>query len=335
MTSAWVLSRTIRLENATMLHLDLVKMEVRAAAPVRIQDPPRDHKTTQPVRIARARWKQLAVMRRGTAYPILLHQFIGLWTRHRPRRRWTTSDPQSLLSHSQWTWWQFQFRIDVRGGAPQVRFFADTLSPAPRRRSAHNWTHNAPAAFRPGRITRGVLFSINLPVGLVTLCAISCNSQPAILSPYGSTIGLDGRARPRPHDGVDIQPTHNNEVIASADGVVDRVAFQPQFGYMIAVRHDRVPVTPQNGGAPWWTSYVHIRSPAVEVGDRVTRGDTLGVVGTFPASGGISHVHWQICRDKECHTDMTVDPTMYLAGCYVPDRQYDALRLVLTYPVRC
>jgi murein DD-endopeptidase MepM/ murein hydrolase activator NlpD len=70
-------------------------------------------------------------------------------------------------------------------------------------------------------------------------------------------------------------------------------------------------------------------------GQRVSRGARLGEVGLFPASGGVPHVHWQLCRAARCYWGAIDDPLKITVGCYASDGNYPENRLLLTYPVSC
>lgn len=73
----------------------------------------------------------------------------------------------------------------------------------------------------------------------------------------------------------------------------------------------------------------------MRVGDRVTRGQRIGAVGTsgqraFP---GFEHVHLELQRGRD--VDAIEDPLARIVGCFDAAKVYRADRLVLTYPVKC
>jgi murein DD-endopeptidase MepM/ murein hydrolase activator NlpD len=150
---------------------------------------------------------------------------------------------------------------------------------------------------------------------------------PPILSRYGTTrtvsaIGI----RSVPHAGVDIAADVGQIVIASCDGTVTNVSSSEEYGISVTLRHDSL--DPEGRGA-MWTKYVHLRFSVATLGQHVKRGDPLGEVGLFAASGGVSHVHWMLCLDYQCTS--TVDPLRFRVVCYGVKEP----RMLLTYPVRC
>ena len=114
-------------------------------------------------------------------------------------------------------------------------------------------------------------------------------------------------------------------MLASADGLVASVNFDSEYGYTVLIRHD---IRESRGGF-WATAYTHLEAATVEIGSRVHRGDRIGRIGLFPASGGVVHVHWELRLGGGM-----VDPLPWTSGCF-ESRTYDVERLELTYPVTC
>ena len=174
----------------------------------------------------------------------------------------------------------------------------------------------------------------------VLIVFVAACSRVEILSPYGSTTAVspdsDGRPRPRstPHDGVDIKASIGQEIIASAPGIVSGIEFTEDYGYEVVVTHDRVELSRDTMGARYQTSYLHLNAVHVRFGQRVVRGEKLGTLGLFWGSGGVSHVHWRLCRAL-CRPDLTEDPLKRTQGCAAENSQFDDRKLILTYPVRC
>ena len=168
------------------------------------------------------------------------------------------------------------------------------------------------------------------------LVTVGCARRPNLLSLYDSWHGVsptgDIVERVEPHTGVDVAMAIGDDVIASIDGIVKTVRFDDNEGVVIEVI-DRYPVLDQSTqGAALVASYVHLRSSAVRVGEVVSRGQKLGEVGLFVASGGVVHVHWQRCRSV-CTRGTTLDPMLALPECYSAGTRYGQAQL--TYPVRC
>jgi len=100
------------------------------------------------------------------------------------------------------------------------------------------------------------------------------------------------------HEGIDIKPVERDAagvpldvVQAAADGVVAYVSDDPRasnYGRYLVVQHNI-------SGSPYFTLYAHLASVAVGVGQSVSQGSTLGILGYTGA--GIdrerAHVHFE------------------------------------------
>jgi len=155
---------------------------------------------------------------------------------------------------------------------------------------------------------------------------------PIILSPYRSLHGADNRPRRLPHAGVDFGGQVGAPVLAAADGTVSRIIDWPMgCGLGVLLEHRRF---------KRWTAYCHFQGVTVRPGQRVSRGEQIGMVGTSGGAFSIPHVHLEVCTFA-CisHADGdlsgTEDPLKIAEGCFDDTRAYPADRLVLTFPVAC
>jgi murein DD-endopeptidase MepM/ murein hydrolase activator NlpD len=98
------------------------------------------------------------------------------------------------------------------------------------------------------------------------------------------------------HRGIDIVAPAGTEIRAPADGVVARAGRFPQLGRSIDIAH----------GYGYVTRYAHMSEIVVKPGDRVRRGDTIGLVGSTGRSTG-PHLHYEVFRDGR-----RVNPWKYL-----------------------
>jgi murein DD-endopeptidase MepM/ murein hydrolase activator NlpD len=98
------------------------------------------------------------------------------------------------------------------------------------------------------------------------------------------------------HRGIDIVAPANTEIRAPADGVVSRAGRFPQLGRSLDVAH----------GYGYVTRYAHMNKVLVKPGDRVRRGDPIGLVGSTGRSTG-PHLHYEVFRDGR-----RVNPWRYL-----------------------
>lgn len=115
---------------------------------------------------------------------------------------------------------------------------------------------------------------------------------------YQVTFGVD-------HYALDIRANQGSEILAPAEGVVQSVVFDPQ-----STRYAYITIAHRMGVM---TLYGHISSPAVAIGDYVTRGQLIGYSGATPGTAGSGarttgpHLHFEVWQDG-----VRVDPLKYL-----------------------
>jgi murein DD-endopeptidase MepM/ murein hydrolase activator NlpD len=85
------------------------------------------------------------------------------------------------------------------------------------------------------------------------------------------------------HQGIDISADKGNPVYATADGTVESAAREGEYGNLIVLTH--------SFGLS--TRYGHLSGFNVRPGQRVTRGDVIGYVGSTGRSTG-AHLHYEI-----------------------------------------
>jgi murein DD-endopeptidase MepM/ murein hydrolase activator NlpD len=112
---------------------------------------------------------------------------------------------------------------------------------------------------------------------------------------------VDGGETPNPkvyyHSGLDIGGSEGMvDIVAATDGVVlsaGKQAAPDVEGTPVAPRYDVIYIRDDRG---WYYRYSHLKSidPAVLPGKPVARGQTIGVLGKEGASGGWSHLHFEI-----------------------------------------
>ncbi len=96
-----------------------------------------------------------------------------------------------------------------------------------------------------------------------------------VTSPFGPRWG-------RMHEGIDIASPGGTPIGASADGTVIVAGWQGGYGNLVVVSHGSLS-----------TAYAHMSRVNVSVGQRVTRGQTLGAVGCTGHCYG-DHVHYEV-----------------------------------------
>lgn len=85
------------------------------------------------------------------------------------------------------------------------------------------------------------------------------------------------------HNGLDWAGPRGTPILASADGVVTQAGRQGGYGNLVIIQHDF--------GIE--TYYAHLNSIDVRVGQRVSRGQRIGGMGTTGASTGV-HLHYEV-----------------------------------------
>ena len=130
-----------------------------------------------------------------------------------------------------------------------------------------------------------------------------CPSCTYITSGYGNRIHpIFGTERW--HSGIDIGAAAGATVIAADSGTVSVATYSSSYGNYVMIYHS-------NGT---YTLYAHMSSIAVTAGQSVTKGDTIGYVGSTGWSTG-PHLHFEIRSSGG-----TIDPTQFFSGLtYAPD----------------
>jgi len=116
--------------------------------------------------------------------------------------------------------------------------------------------------------------------------------------------GMGGRRNPfggrgfEYHEGQDIDASYGTPVMVAASGTVTIAGRERGYGNVIYVDH----------GAGVTTRYGHLSQIDVKIGQTVTRGQTIGLVGSTGRSTG-PHLHYEVRINNQ-----PVDPRQYLPG---------------------
>ena len=102
--------------------------------------------------------------------------------------------------------------------------------------------------------------------------------------------------KPAWHDGLDIGAAANAPVHAPAQGRIIAVGFDPKLGNVVKLDH----------GFGIQTLYGHLAKPLVKEGQRVKRGDVVGLVGSTGLATG-PHLHYMVKVNGQ-----SFDPTKYI-----------------------
>ncbi len=98
----------------------------------------------------------------------------------------------------------------------------------------------------------------------------------------------------RLHKGTDFAAPSGTDIFATADGIVSKAGWQSGYGRMITIKHDF--------GIE--TRFAHLSKIRVKVGQRVSRGDHIGDMGSSGRSTGV-HLHYEVRVDGKAVNPMT------------------------------
>lgn len=103
-----------------------------------------------------------------------------------------------------------------------------------------------------------------------------------LTSPFGERDNPNGPGRGM-HEGLDMATAYGTPIYATADGVVTYAGTRGAYGKFVSIRH----------ALGIETRFAHMSAIRVKVGDRVSRGDRIGDVGSTGRSTG-NHVHYEV-----------------------------------------
>lgn len=113
------------------------------------------------------------------------------------------------------------------------------------------------------------------------------------------------------HKGVDQAAPTGTPVFAVVGGTITAAKWGAAFGNHFVIDQDAL-----NDGTPqriagYWATYGHLSRVDVKVGQKVAKGQQIGLVGT---SGNVSgaHVHYEVRSKLDYSAGLPVDPTPYL-----------------------
>jgi murein DD-endopeptidase MepM/ murein hydrolase activator NlpD len=108
--------------------------------------------------------------------------------------------------------------------------------------------------------------------------------------------------KPAFHSGIDFRGKKGEPIHATADGVVKKAFRNGGYGNYVLIDH----------GNGYTTSFSHMQKYLVHKGDRVKRGQLIGLVGNSGRSTG-SHLHYEIALDNK-----TINPYNFLKVANLP-----------------
>ena len=98
------------------------------------------------------------------------------------------------------------------------------------------------------------------------------------------------------HEGIDIRNHMGTKIMATADGKVVGSGYSAGFGNYVILDH----------GNNFRTKFLHLKKRAVRWGEKVSRGQLIGYLGSTGRSTG-PHLHYEINYRKKA-----VDPLKFM-----------------------
>lgn len=140
-----------------------------------------------------------------------------------------------------------------------------------------------------------ILQRLDYQTSLLSNVPIGAPSRGRLSSSFGKRRSPFSR-RWHMHKGLDFALDRKSPITATADGVVEKAGYMRGYGLVVVVNH-------QNG---FETVYGHMSKIKVTVGQKVCRGERIGLVGSTGRSTG-PHVHYEIRLD-----DKPIDPMPFV-----------------------
>jgi murein DD-endopeptidase MepM/ murein hydrolase activator NlpD len=122
-----------------------------------------------------------------------------------------------------------------------------------------------------------------------------------VLDSFRFTSGFGYRRDPkglgrRMHTGVDFAAPLGTAIHATADGVVESAGYERGYGRAVRIKHEH----------GFETLYAHQTKLLVEKGQKISRGDIIGAMGSTGRSTGV-HLHYEVRHDGH-----PINPMVYL-----------------------
>lgn len=146
---------------------------------------------------------------------------------------------------------------------------------------------NATARIHEAASTGDLLERLDHYTTLLQRVPLGAPGNGHISSHYGYRRSPFSR-RIRMHQGIDFSLPHGSEVHSTAEGVVNSIRRDATYGLMIDIVHSK----------NVYTRYAHLSNALVKEGDRVCRGQAIGLVGSTGRSTG-PHLHYEVRVKKQ------------------------------------
>jgi murein DD-endopeptidase MepM/ murein hydrolase activator NlpD len=139
-------------------------------------------------------------------------------------------------------------------------------------------------------LDRRLLADLDAYVSVLRTLPIGKPVRGEVNSPYGVRLSPFTK-RISKHEGVDFAVPFRDKVAVTANGVVRAVKRTSTYGLMVDVMHGDL-----GKGGRVLTRYAHLSQALVQEGQKVRRGDIIGLVGSSGHSTG-PHLHYEVRLD--------------------------------------
>ena len=140
--------------------------------------------------------------------------------------------------------------------------------------------------------------------------------QARISSPFNPNRRHPVTGRVRPHKGVDFAVAPGTPVIAPAEGLVEKVAYQAGgAGRYVVIRH----------GREYQTVYMHLSRALVRAGQMVKKGERIALTGNTGISTG-PHLHYEFHINDRAVNPLTVKLPGTSSGMATAERKQFLIR---------
>lgn len=113
------------------------------------------------------------------------------------------------------------------------------------------------------------------------------------------------------HEGMDFTAKKGTPVYATGDGVVSRISKSKMgYGNLIVIDH----------GFGYTTRYAHLSSFLIKKGQKIKRGEAIGLVGTTGTSTG-PHLHYEVRKKKRA-----IDPINFYFEDLTPEQYNEMIK---------
>jgi murein DD-endopeptidase MepM/ murein hydrolase activator NlpD len=170
----------------------------------------------------------------------------------------------------------------------------------------------------------------NVRVGTVSLPG----NAPTIAQGYNPRPEIDSEAKSGGgHKGIDIYAEKGTPVIAVAAGIILGSYSEPFYGDHIIIDHGR-----DGKGVTVSSRYLHLDERIVNKGDRITRGQKIGTLGSSGILASYPHLHFEIRVGPKFESR---NPHLFWADgkgvvtCFDKSKEYQDKPFMTTYPVPC